>query len=248
MGAFMQTLTDFKIEYTAQAENGSFSAIIVAAGNSVRMQGISKQFAELCGIPIIVHTLSAFQRANQISEIILVTKREFIADISNLANRYSITKLKNIVEGGDNRQESVKNGLKAISKATKYVLIHDGARPLITQKTINSVINELGSYDCVACGVPIVDTVKEINKDFEVLKTVDRSHLISIQTPQGVNAKKYLQLLETADLECFTDDASIFEAAGIPVKIVEGDRSNIKVTVRNDIALAEFYLERQAEE
>lgn len=236
-------LTEFSLKFTEAKKEGSIPVIIVAAGESRRMNGISKQFAELCGIPAVVHTLLAFERSKIISDIILVTREEFIADMSELAIKYGISKLTDIVKGGQTRQESVANGLGAL-KNQKYALIHDGARPFVSEEVIGRVVNELPHYDCVICAVPVKDTVKKVNPDNEVVSTVDRSNLVLVQTPQGVNVVKYTEILKNADVKAFTDDASVFENAGLTVKVVEGDPKNFKITTREDLLLAQYYLEK----
>ena len=237
--------TKYKLEFTNIEDNkGDFPVIVVAAGSSLRMQGQSKQFINLCGIPAIIHTLSAFENSPQISRIILVTKQEYINEMQLLAEKYMITKLTDIVEGGTDRQASVKCGLSRLADE-KYVLIHDGARPLVTDEIISRVCAALCDTDGVVCGVPVKDTVKRVDTNSIVEKTIPRASLYSVQTPQGVNVERYKQALGAVDSSDFTDDASILEAANMSVKIVLGDYSNIKLTTPDDIALAEYYLEKR---
>ena len=140
----------------------------------------------------------------------------------------------------------MQKGLSCVGETCNKVLIHDGARPLVSQKTINNVVDGLKNYSAVTCGVAVVDTVKEIDADKKVLKTLDRSHLIAVQTPQGVKVADYKSALEKAeDLSAFTDDMSIMENAGYEVLTVEGDRKNIKITTLSDIALASALLEEE---
>lgn len=244
VGEFMQT-AEYKLSYTTTDEvTKPMPVIIVAAGSSVRMQGISKQFISINGIPAIVHTMLAFQRSAKISNIILVTKDEFILQMQKLAHEYEITKLSDIVVGGNTRQESVKNGLNRV-KNEDFVLIHDGARPMVTDEIISRVCAELNCNDAVVCVVKVKDTVKRVDRDNYVLETLKRDELISVQTPQGVNLAKYKMALETVTCADFTDDASIMEAAGYKVKTVEGDYTNIKITTPEDIVLAEYYLKKR---
>lgn len=236
----------FKLEYEAvnTNSNGGIPVIIVAAGNSTRMGGKNKQFMCLCGIPTIVHTLLAFERCAAISNIIVVAKREDIKAIEELCLNYQISKLSDLVEGGDTRQQSVLNGLKAVKNA-EHVLIHDGARPLVSCEIIERVCESLGKADGVICGVPIVDTLKRTDDKGFISKTIDRTNMISVQTPQAVKVKEYTELLNKCELSAFTDDASVLEMGGMSVAWVMGDKSNIKITTPDDIALAEFYLERK---
>ena len=239
---------DFKLEYQQNNDKSSITmpVVIVAAGSSLRMQGINKQLVTLCGVPAIAHTLMAFQQSQYISQIILVTKKEFIADMQSLATKYAVTKLTDIVAGGDSRCKSVLNGLECV-KNNKYVMIHDGARPLVTEIIIESVYNKIMNNDCVIPVVPVKDTVKEVvNKT--VVKTLNRDVIMSVQTPQAVNLSKYFSAINGADLTAFTDDASIMESCGFKVVTVDGDYENIKITTPEDVVIAEYYLEKRGEE
>ncbi len=240
-------ILEYELSFTENELNkNAMPVIIVAAGSSTRMNGISKPFAMVGGLPVIVRTLLAFERSKCISNIILVTKEEFVCEMQKYADEYMISKLTDIVVGGSNRQESVLNGLKAV-KGAKKVLIHDGARPLLSGELITRVCEEIMVNDCVVCAVNVVDTIKKIGPDGFVIKTYNRDELFCIQTPQAVDINKYLPILENADRSHYTDDASVMEGAGIPVKVVKGEYSNIKITTPDDIALAEFYIEKQGE-
>ncbi len=235
---------EYKLDFAVQTqEKGSIPVIIVAAGSSVRMQGISKQFITLCGIPAIVHTMVAFQNASQISRIILVTKEEYISEIQLLAYKYMISKLSDIVVGGSTRQDSVKNGLDRLDDE-EFVLIHDGARPLVSGEVISRVCNALSDADGVICAVKVKDTIKRVDNNDAVLETIPRDMLYNTQTPQGLNVKKYRDAIKNVDVSKFTDDASILESVGAVVKIVEGEYKNIKITTPDDIGIAEYYLEK----
>ena len=221
--------------------------IIAAAGSSSRMQGISKMFEPLLGVPVVVHTLRAFEKSQLISNIILVTKSEDILRLQLLVDEYGISKVTDIVEGGNNRQESVKNGLSVIDKSAQSVLIHDGARPLVSQRVIEGVVGALKENKCVVCAVKAKDTIKEIGDDGFVVKTLNRDRLISVQTPQGVRISDYAEALSNADTASFTDDASIMESIGIKTFVTEGDYKNIKITTREDLKVAEEYIREGGE-
>ncbi len=239
---------DFKLEYLTvekSAEKG-VPVIVVAAGNSSRMCGTNKQLATLCGVPTIIHTLLAFERSDLISDIVLVARNEDINSLQNLAEKYLITKLSDIVAGGSTRQESVFNGLGAV-KGAEYVLIHDGARPLVSQAVISRVCEKIGEADGIICGVPVIDTLKKIDNNGAVLETVDRTDMVCVQTPQAVRYESYVSILKNGDFSAFTDDASVLENQGLSVVYVLGEKSNIKITTKDDIALAEFYLEKRGE-
>lgn len=235
--------TELKLSYVTEVdENAEAPVIIVAAGSSSRM-GKNKQFMEIAGIPVIARTLLNFERCGCISNIILVTRREDIPSLQLIAEKYGISKLSDIVEGGDTRQESVLKGFDRLAKEVKSVLIHDGARPLTDESVIKAVVKGLEKYPAVTCAVKPKDTIKEITPDGLVVKTLKRESLVAVQTPQGVYKNEYLDAVKKAgDVSVFTDDMSVMEAAGYEVLTVEGDYKNIKITTPEDIAAAESYI------
>lgn len=240
----MQKL-DFALQFERVEENiNGYPVVIVAAGSSSRMQGADKQLAQLCGIPVLARTLRAFENCALIREITVVTREEKIADIKKLGERYAVSKLKNIVVGGSCREESVKNGITLYKGIYKKILIHDGARPLVTNKVICDVVKALETCDSVTCGVKVKDTIKKVDEQGFVTTTFDRSQLVSVQTPQGVNVDRFLEVAEKEDLSLFTDDTSVMEFLGISTKITEGDYANIKITTPEDIAVAEGILRK----
>lgn len=237
--------TEFKLEYEIEElpADGGVPVIVVAAGSSTRMNGINKQTALLCGVPLIIRTLMRFEKCGKISNIILVVKPDDVFSMQQLADRYHIEKLTDIVCGGDNRQQSVKNGLERLPENAETVLIHDGARPFVTDEIICSVISALSTHNAVTCAVRLKDTVKRVDENGNVLSTPDRNTLVSVQTPQGVNVSDYRAALESSvDLSRFTDDMSVMEAAGHKPFTVLGSYENIKVTTPEDIALAEYLI------
>ncbi|MBR4123822.1 MAG: 2-C-methyl-D-erythritol 4-phosphate cytidylyltransferase [Clostridia bacterium] len=238
--------TETKLCYEAyENDQNAIPVIIVAAGNSTRM-GQNKQFMEILGLPVIVRTLMAFQKSKVVSRIILVVKAEDIFTFQLLAEKYGISKVSDIVCGGENRQQSVLNGFARLSQNENEVLIHDGARPLVSEKTICSVAEALKNCSAATCGVRVKDTIKQTDKNGKILKTVDRSCLFSVQTPQAVRKADYLSAVEKiGDISSFTDDTSIMEAAGYDCFMVEGDYKNIKITTREDIPLAENFLKEE---
>lgn len=239
----MKTETAIKYEIAEKPKNG-IPVIIVAAGNFTRMKGINKQLAEISGVPVIIRTLLAFENSDKISDIILVVRADDVFSLQLLTEKYGIKKLTDIVCGGGTRQESVVKGLSRLSFDTERVLIHDGARPLVTGRIIENVVSGLEEYSAVTCGMPVVDTVKRVDENGVVVNTLDRTNLVSVQTPQGVRVGDYKRAIEkVGDVSRFTDDTSIMEAAGFKVLTVEGSRSNIKITTKDDIALAESLLE-----
>ena len=240
--------TELKLEYSiCEKGNTGIPVIVVAAGASSRMKGTNKQLINLGGIPVIIRTLRAFENCDDISNIILVVRDEDLFEIQMLTHKYMITKISDIVCGGASRQESVLKGFARLKSNEKYVLIHDGARPFIDSKVINSVVLALNNFSAVTCAVKVKDTVKQIDKDGKVIKTLDRDSLVSVQTPQGVNVEEYLEAVQKVNVSEFTDDTSIMEAAGYDVAVVEGSYKNIKITTKEDIALAEGFLSEEEE-
>lgn len=242
----MKTETVLKYEVSEIPKDG-IPAIIVAAGSFTRMGGINKQLAEISGIPVIIRTLMAFENSSLVSSIILVVRPDDVFSMQLLTEKYGITKLTDIVCGGNCRQESVVKGLSRVSVTAEKVLIHDGARPLVDGDTIERVVKGLDSFSAVTCAVPIVDTVKRVGSEGQVLETLNRDGLVSVQTPQGVRIADYKSALKKAeDLSVFTDDTSIMENAGFKVLTVMGSRDNIKITTKRDISFAESLLEDRA--
>lgn len=240
------TETKSKLEFQINEEQNAMPVIVVAAGNSTRMQGINKQFACIGGIPVIIRTLLAFERSEYISNIILVVRADDIFELQMLGKKYGISKLSDIVCGGNTRQESVANGLSRTGTDCKNVLIHDGARPLIDNEIIKNVASSLENYPAVTCAVKVKDTIKQINEDGLVLKTIPRESIVAVQTPQGVNVAEYKKAIETlGDISAFTDDCSIMEAAGYKVYTVNGSYKNIKITTPEDISVAEAHLKEE---
>ena len=241
--------TELKFEYNiCEAEKDGISVIVVAAGSSSRMNGTNKQLLHLGGIPVIIRTLMVFENSKDISNIILVVRDEDLFEIQMLTQKYMITKLSDIVCGGKTRQESVLKGFSRLKESDNAVLIHDGARPLVDSKIISSVVLALENCDAVTCAVKVKDTIKEIDQNGKVIKTLARENLVSVQTPQGVNVAKYLEAVKNVDVANFTDDTSIMEAAGHNVFVVEGSYKNIKITTKEDVNMAEGFLSEEETE
>ncbi len=222
------------------------SAIIVSAGNSTRMGGINKQFLEIGGMPVIACSIKAFQECNQIDEIIIVTRADDIEIVKNLVNEYNFAKVSAVVEGGSTRSGSVYNGIFACSSNADFVAIHDGARPLVTEKIICDTLQCAIEYGSATTGVKIKDTIKVVNETGEIVSTTDRDTLRAVQTPQIFSKDLYLNALENVpNSKNFTDDCMLIEANGGKVFICDGDYENIKITTPEDIALAEIYLSKR---
>lgn len=217
------------------------TAIIVAAGFGSRFNSDKpKQFLEIGGKPIIVHTLERFQAAPSVDQIVLVLARDQIERF----DRYCVPKISNIVSGGSSRAQSVLNGLNAIDRETSTVVVHDGARPLVTVEEIERTI-ERAKHTGAACLVGVVtDTIKSVQGD-EISATLDRAKLRRAFTPQAFSAEILRRAFENADLnETVTDECFLVERLGHPIAIVEGNSRNIKVTYPEDLAFAEALLKK----
>ncbi len=221
------------------------SAIIVAAGGSVRM-GIadSKQFIPLLGRPAIEYTLRAFEKCHLIKEIVVVCREQDKERIRLIADENGFSKVSSLVEGGASRAESVRNGIKAASSKAKYFAIHDGARPLITVEEIERVIEAAFETGAATLGVPVKDTIKIVDGYNKIDSTPLRSQLRAVHTPQVFERELYQFALENAgdNMINFTDDCSLIEHMGGEVEVVKGSEENIKLTTPIDVVIAESIL------
>ena len=221
------------------------TAIIAAAGMSERFGGdVTKQMTELRGKPLLIHTLQAFEATECIHEIIVVAKMNEIPAWQALCKEYDITKLSKIVQGGYTRQESVLCGFEAIDKKSKFVAIADGARCLITPEQIKDVCRAAYKYKAATAAHRSTDTVKIADKKGFIDSTADRDTVWLAQTPQVFKTKLYRAAAYTALKKGFaaTDDNSLVENVGHPVRLVECGAQNIKITTRDDLAVADGVL------
>jgi 2-C-methyl-D-erythritol 4-phosphate cytidylyltransferase len=219
------------------------SAIIVAAGLGSRMGGpLNKHLLLIGGRTVLAHTLSAFQTCSLINDIILVGGQERLGVYHDIVASEGFSKVRAIVRGGETRQESCANGLAAAA-AADIVCIHDGARPLVTQRVIVDAVGQAIEHGAAIVAVPVKDTIKTSDDDGFVAETLPRQRLWQVQTPQ-VFRNDLLRRAQQAARGVFegTDDAVLLERLGIPVKIVHGDYSNIKITTSDDLAIAERLL------
>ena len=226
------------------------SAVIVASGNSTRMGGISKQMMMLDNIPVIARTIMAFDECEYISEIIVVAKAEEFYLYQEFQKIYHFKKLTKLVSGGATRQESVKNGFEAISKESKFVAIHDGARCLITPKEIEKVCVAAYKNGGATAATRAVDSIKiSSGKNLFIESSANRNHIWLAQTPQIFRTDIYeLALLKAKEdgLEV-TDDNSLIENLGAKIKLVECGRNNLKITTPDDIPVALAILKSREE-
>jgi len=221
-------------------------AIIVAAGKSKRMgRNANKVFLPLLNEPMLYYTIKNFQDCNLIDEIIVVTQKSDIKKINEIKNKYNFNKIKNIVVGGKERQDSVYNGLMSINNAKNQdiIVVHNGSNPLVKEDEIAECINAAKKYGAAVVGVQLKDTIKKIKKDF-VEKTIDRANVYQVQTPQAIKYGLFVEAFNNASKKNlrFTDDVSLVEALGKQVKIVDCSYENIKITIDDDLRIAEGIL------
>ncbi|MBF0336901.1 MAG: 2-C-methyl-D-erythritol 4-phosphate cytidylyltransferase [Nitrospirae bacterium] len=226
-------------------------AIVPSAGSGRRFGSKrNKVFYPLLGIPILARTLQRLQACQQIDEIIPVIQDCDTEDTRELIERFALTKVKRLAPGGERRQDSVCNALGLICGATtgtaKLVLIHDAARPLISDALLRDCIAGLSGCDGIVCAVAVKDTVKEV-ADGYVVKTLRRDSLMAVQTPQVFLCSTILEAYSraAADGLTFTDDTSAVEHYGGRIKIIDGEYANIKITTRDDLAYAQWILSQQ---
>ena len=240
MGGVSIISTEFKLEFTEVQNNGKTTAIIVAAGLSKRMVGIDKQFIELCGKPVIARSISAFENCDKIDNIVVVARKDSILKIQKIVETEGFKKVSDIVEGGSIRAESVRKGVE-VCLDSKVLLIHDGARPLVTDEIIKSVIDATEIYGACTSGVKVKNTIKIIDKSGMIISTPNRDTLLSIQTPQGFKTEVYKEAIKRVlgNSIKITDDCMLVELMGKDVFTVDGSYENIKITTNEDILLAE---------
>lgn len=222
------------------------TAIITAAGKGTRMKSsINKQYIEIAGVPVLARTISAFENCSEVDNIILVVNEEDINFCKNeIVEEFNFTKVISLVSGGAERQNSVYKGLCSIRDKDGVVLIHDGARPFVTNENIVDCINAVREYGACGIGVRSKDTIKISDENGFVQLTPDRNSLWSIQTPQGFMYEIIKNAHDKAVQNGYigTDDMVLVEKLGIPVKIVEGNYQNIKITTPEDLIMGESLL------
>ena len=220
-------------------------AIIAAGGQGTRMGGKrAKQFLELAGIPIIIHTLKRFEQCDVIQEIIVVLPAQESAGFSSLADRHGLRKLAQVVTGGLTRAESVLRGLQAVSEGhAEIVAVHDGVRPFVTPEEITRTVEAAQEHEAAILVAPANDTIKEVGYGL-VARTWNRAQLRRALTPQCFRYSLLRRAYEQADVldPELTDDSVLVERLGVRVAIVEGSSRNIKITQPEDIAIGESLL------
>ena len=232
-----------------EAQRPRCTALVAAAGSSTRMGGINKLLQPLGGVPVLVRTLTALQRAGRIDEIVVAAREEDVVEISRLCRTYGITKCAKVVRGGESRTHSVLLAALEARPDAELLAVQDGARPLVTPELIDAVAEAAARTAAAAPAVPVKDTVKMVRADGTVDRTLDRDALRAVQTPQIFEASILKAALQSA-LEAgaaVTDDCSAVERLGKRVYLVPGDEENLKITTPVDLLLAEAILKGREE-
>ena len=226
------------------------SAVIPAAGTGIRMGTKTiKQFLKLGEKEIIAYTIQKFEQCNQVDEIVLVTARDTMDLLTNIVKREGFQKVSAIVEGGKERQNSVYEGICAVSERAEIITVHDGVRPFVKVEDIAKTIITAQQKGACVLGVKAKDTVKICNVENQIVTTPERNFVWYIQTPQTFQKELLIKAFERAEKENFigTDESVLVERDGTTVFVVEGSYENIKITTPDDIIIGEAYLKKERE-
>ncbi|MFC1599251.1 2-C-methyl-D-erythritol 4-phosphate cytidylyltransferase [Candidatus Omnitrophota bacterium] len=220
--------------------------VIVAAGKGTRIKSkTTKPFIVLQNKPLLFYSLKTFQNHLQIKSIILVVGKPNFKKAWSIINKYKLSKIKCIVQGGEERKDSVINGLSQIDKSTKFVLIHDAARPFVSKDLITKILKALKEYKAAVPGIPVQDTLKRTDKKTRVVNTLEREYIHSIQTPQGLRTEILPLLFKNyRKSKSVYDDVMLIEGE-VRVKVVSSSPKNFKITTPDDLRLARFYLSQK---
>lgn len=222
---------------------GHCSVVVLAAGSSSRM-GQDKIMATVGDLPVIVHTLQAFEPVREVEEIIVVTREELVPEIAGLCKVFGLDKVKRVVRGGESRAESARIGTLETDCDARLIALHDAARPFVSAEVIRDVILKASETGAAAPAIPVKDTIK-VARNGLVEYTPDRSELYAVQTPQVFDAALIRAALQKAleDGAEVTDDCSAVERLGMKVSLTAGEERNFKLTTPADLALAEAMLQ-----
>ena len=227
------------------------AAIIPASGLGNRMgSNIPKQYLLMGGIPIIIHTLRAFQESTQVDDIFLILSAEHVKNAElTIVQRYNLSKVIRVLPGGKYRQDSVRSGVDALGDAYDIVVIHDGVRPFVSPELIKMAIGEAVLAGAVSVGVPVKDTIKSLDSQGFVDTTLNRDKLWLTQTPQAFSALLIQEAYRRAYEDNYygTDDAALVERIGKKVKMLTGFYENIKITTESDLRWGELFLNMRSE-
>ncbi len=216
---------------------GNVAAIIVAAGSSQRMDGVDKVFAPLAGRPVLARVLDVCHRSNSIDRIVVVVSQQNVTRCRQMVAVEKWSKVSQVCAGGKRRQDSVQAGLKALG-VCNWVVVHDGARPFLTEKLITDGLSAAQETGAAVAAVPVIDTIKLAGNDRMVRETIQRDNLWAAQTPQVFRFDIITEAYRRATDEV-TDDAALVEQMGYKVKLYMGAYDNVKITNPTDLAIAE---------
>jgi 2-C-methyl-D-erythritol 4-phosphate cytidylyltransferase len=237
--------TRFVIRNAARYAHAMVSAIIVAAGRGTRMgPDIDKLFLVVAGRPVVAHTWARLEAAPDIDEIIIVVRAGMQSAFAEMQQKHGFKKAHRFAEGGAERQDSVWNGLQAVSSGSRVVAIHDGARPCVSRELITDCLAAAKDFGAAVAAQRVTDTLKESEDGLAISRTVDRSKLWSVQTPQAFRVEVIRRAISTARDRGLklTDDTAACELIGQPVRLIESKHPNPKVTVPADLPFVESLL------
>jgi 2-C-methyl-D-erythritol 4-phosphate cytidylyltransferase len=228
---------------------GRTAALVPAAGRGERLgPGVPKALRPLGGIPMLVHAVRALAASRVVDVVVVAAPEDSAETVSAMLTGQSFGADVVVVTGGDTRQDSVARALLTLPDDVDVVLVHDAARPLVPVEVVTAVASSVRSgYPAVVPGLPVVDTIKEIDEASQVLRTIDRSHLVAIQTPQGFERHILQRAHASVDLDDSpaTDDAGLVERLGVTVHVIPGHEEAFKVTRPFDVVMAEAVLARR---
>mgnify|MGYP001012687802 FL=1 len=218
-------------------------ALIMAGGSGTRMKAeIPKQFIEIAGLPVIMHTILRFEQFDPEIQIILVLPENQFDLWAELCKKHNFTKIFKLAKGGETRFHSVKNGLKLIEEEG-IVFIHDAVRPLVSVQTLrNCLETAIGKGNALPVN-PVIDSVRISDNDSSY--PADRTKIFLVQTPQTFHTSQIISAYNSVTHSGFTDDATVLESTGVKINLVDGNRENLKITTREDLIIAEAFLKRQ---
>jgi 2-C-methyl-D-erythritol 4-phosphate cytidylyltransferase len=223
-------------------DNADVIALVPAGGGGTRMgAGTKKQFRDLAGTPIVIHTLRRLVASNRVAEIVVAAAAADVAAAERLVGDYGFEKPVHVVTGGDTRQASVAAALAAAPTGFDLILIHDAVRPFVTVDMIAAVVEAAAAAGAAAVAIPVKDTLKRVDNGY-LAGHVDREGVVRVQTPQVFRRRLLEEALARATADRFVggDESSLVERIGHPVRVVAGDETNIKITTLDDLALARF--------
>lgn len=218
-------------------------AIIPTAGIGKRLKSRTpKPFLRINHKPIFIYTLEVFEKCPWVDSIILVVHREYQKFYTKLVKKYKLKKIKHIINGGKTRAESVYRGVTLLDEDTHTVIVHDGVRPLVTQALVKASLKGSLAYPALVTALAVKLTIKEVDKDLFVRRTLNRRRLWEIQTPQVFKKDLLKKAYRLKNWRGATDEAVLVEELGAKVKVIKGDYRNIKITTREDLLIAKGFL------